>query len=217
LGDHAWTKVTCRPEHRAAFEEVGFDDESESLDSTLVPGALALVNDQANYAADSELREIAKKGIPFYAVHAAGDEYGEGCYAADGKRLIHVDCVRNGGPAVEVGDDGEPDADQLHLVHDYQEVLAAAKKAIAEGLPPGFRWKSADEILRAMDPALFREQRRLIIDLVESASKDRGDGGHRADLLDGLDSLLADLADFAHNVLGMNCLLEEPETQAEGE
>jgi hypothetical protein len=211
VGDHAWTKVTCRPEHRAVFEEIGFDDESESLDSTLVPGALALVNDQANYAADSEFRDIAKKGIPFYAVHAAGDEYGEGCYAADGKRLIHVDCVRNGGPAVEVGDDGEPDADQLHLVHDYYQVLAAAKKAIAEGLPPGLRWKSADEILKTMDPALFREQRRLVERLI--ADGRRGIVGPTnpadLDLLDGLGSMLDDVADFAHDVLGMDCLIEE--------
>jgi hypothetical protein len=211
VGDHAWTKVTCRPEHRTAFEEIGFDDESESLDSTLVPGALTLVNDQANYAADSEFRDIAEKGIPFYAVHAAGDEYGEGCYAADGKRLVHVDCVCNGGPAVEVGEDGEPDADQLHLVHDYQEVLAAAKKAIAEGLPPGLRWKSADAILRGMDPAAFRDQRRLLLALV-----DRGKSGSSneltaadADQLDGLESMLDDLADFAHDVLGMDCLIEE--------
>ena len=144
-------------------------------------------------------------------MHAAGDEYGEGCYAADGKRLVHVDCVCNGGPAVEVGDDGEPDADQLHLIHDYQEVLAAAKKAIAEGLPPGLRWKSADEILRGMDPAAFRDQRRLLLALV-----DRGKSGSSneltaadADQLDGLENMLSDVADFAHDVLGLDCLIEE--------
>jgi len=210
MGDFAWTKVTCRPEHRAVFEAIGFDDESEPAD---VPGALALVNSEANYAADSEFREIAAKGgIPFHAVHAAGGEYGDGRYACDGKRLVHVDCSYGGGfPVVEVDDDGGPNQDQLHVVHEYHEILAATKKAIAEGLPPGRRWKSADEILEAMDPPLFREQRRLLGRLIEDAraSITGPISAADVDLLDGLDSLLDDLGDYSHDVLGLDCLFED--------
>ena len=209
MGDCAWTKVTCRPEHRAAFEEAGFDDDSETAE---LPGAVTLVNSEANYGADSELREIAARGIPFYAVHASGGEYGDGRFACDGRRLIHVDCLHGGGlPVIEVDEDGTPDADQLHLVHDYHETLAAARKAIVEGLPPGRRWKSADEILKAMDPTLFREHRRRLGQMIEDARRSITGPISAADvdLLDGLESFLDDLADFANDVLGMNCLLED--------
>ncbi|MBN1772540.1 MAG: hypothetical protein JXB32_14820 [Deltaproteobacteria bacterium] len=213
MGDHAWTKVTCRPGDRAAFEEMGFDDDSEPPD---LPGAVTLVNDQANYACDSEFRDLAAKGIPFIAKHASGDEYGDGRYACDGRRLVHADCLHGGGfPAVEVDEAGQPDPDQLHLAHDYYDVSAAAKKAITAEVPPGCRWKSADDILRAMDPALFREQRRWFLAAVQAIRDgtlaDAGglDWESAGDLLDGLDSLLDDLADYAHDVLGMDCLLEE--------
>jgi hypothetical protein len=208
-------KVTCRPEHRAVFEAVGFDDEEPSE----LTGAVTLVDESANYANDSELREIARRGIPFIAKHANGDEYGAGFYVSDGRRLVEVECLHGGDlPAVEIGDDGEPDGDQMHGVHGFHEVLAAAKKAIAEGLPPGRQWKSADEILKGMDPTLFREQRRRLLALIEDARRSITGPISAADvdLLDGLDNLLSDLADFGHDVLGMDCLLEEPEQQAEG-
>jgi hypothetical protein len=209
VGDYAWTKVTCRPEHRAAFEAVGFDDDSEAAD---VSGAIALANSEANYAADSDFRDIAAKGIPFHAVHDAGGEYSAGRYASDGLRLVHVDTIDAGGfPAVEVDEGGEPNQDQLHLVHDYYQVLAAAKKAIVEGLPPGRRWQSADEILKAMDPGLFREQRRRLGQLVEDARRSITGPISAADvdLLDGLEAMLDDLADFSHDVLGLDCLLDD--------
>jgi hypothetical protein len=105
-------------------------------------------------------------------------------------------------------------------------VLAQAKKAIAAGAPPGRRWRSADEILKGMDPALFREQRRCLLRLLEEARRDTavpvstlnrpGLRAVDADLLDGLDSLLDDLSDFSHDVLGLDCLLEEAGPEGEG-
>jgi hypothetical protein len=172
-----------------------------------------------NYAGDSEMRELAAKGIPFHASHGGGYEYGDGSYACDGRHLVHVDCLHGGGlPAVEVNDAGSPNADQMHLVHEFGEVLAAAKRAIAAGLPPGLRWKSADEILKVMDPALFREQRWLLGRLVGDARRSRTGPIDAADvdLLDGLKSMLDDIADYSHDVLGMDCLLREREQQAEG-
>jgi hypothetical protein len=73
-----------------------------------------------------------------------------------------------------------------------------------------------------MDPALFREQRRWLLATVQAIRDgtltDAG-GLHwksAGDLLDGLDSMLDDLADFSHDVLGMDCLLEEAEPTGEG-
>lgn len=220
MSDCAWTKVTCRPEDRAVFEEYGFDDDSEPAD---LAGALALINEAANYGGDPAFREIAAKGIPFYAVHAAGDEYGGGFYACDGKRVVGVERLEGGDcPAVEVSESGEPDSDQLALVRDYYAVLAAAKRAISEGVSPGSRWKSADDILKGMDPALFAEQRRWLLIILESIREGTlsdADGLNlesAVDPLDGLMNLLDELTDYAHDVLGMDCLLEQPDPQPEG-
>jgi hypothetical protein len=199
--------LVCRKEHQTVFEAIGFRLEEKRPD-----GTVHMIDEQANYANDSDLRGLAGEGIPFHAENGPGGEYGDGRYACDGKRIVQVVCIQGGGPAVEVGEDGEPDSDQMHRVHDYFEVLAAAKRAIVEGLPPGRRWTSADEILRGMDSGLFREQRRLLGRLIEDAR--HGIAGPinaaDADLLDGLDGMLDDVADFAHDVLGLDCLLEEP-------
>ena len=213
MGDRCGMTLCCREEHRGILEEIGFHVVESGADGLHMEAA------EMNYGGDSEMRELAAKGIPFYSVHAAGAEYGDGRFACDGRSLIHVDCLHGGGPpAVEVDEHGDPDPDQLRLVSDYYAVLAAAKKAIAEGRPPGYRWKSADEILKGMDPALFREQRRRLGQLIEDArhSITGPISAADVDLLDGLDSMLADLADHAHDVLGLDCLLEESEPEPEG-
>ncbi|MBI5486486.1 MAG: hypothetical protein HY905_04060 [Deltaproteobacteria bacterium] len=213
MSDCCFMGLVCRKEHRADFEEMGFRLEEERPD-----GSVYMIDEQAGYANDSDLRGLAGKGIPFHAENGPGGEYGDGRYACDGHRVVQVDCIQGAGPAVEVGEDGEPDADQMHTVHDYYEVLAAAKQAMVEGLPPGRRWKSADEILKAMDPALFREQREALIRLAGEA----GEGiaaplrAAQVEKLDGLINLLDALADYAHDALGMDCLLEEPDQPDEG-
>jgi len=198
--------LVSRKEHQAVFEEIGFRIEEERPDRSVY-----MIDEQANYANDSGLRGLAGKGIPFHASNGPGGEYGEGCYACDGRRVVQVDCLQGGGPVVEVGEDYRLDGYQLQHVLDYYEVLAAAKKAIAEGVPPGRRWNSADEILQEMDPALFREQRRRLGQLVEDARRSITGpiSAVDVDLLDGLGAMLDDLADFAHDVLGMDCLVEE--------
>jgi hypothetical protein len=120
--------LACRREHRAVFEAIGFHVEEERDDGTVY-----MVDEQANYANDGDLRALAGKGIPFHAENGPGGEYGDGRYACDGRRVVQIECIQGGGPAVEVGEDGEPDADQLHDVHEYYRVLAAAKKAIVGG------------------------------------------------------------------------------------
>jgi len=69
-----------------------------------------------------------------------------------------------------------------------------------------------------MDPALFKEQRRCLLEMAgEVGGADAPDEGHRADLLDGLTNMLDDLADYGHDVLGMDCLLEERRAEGGGE
>jgi hypothetical protein len=128
VSDCCWISVTCRKEHRTVFEGMGFHVEEERDDGTVY-----MIDEQANYANDSDLRALAGRGIPFLAENGPGGEYGDGRYACDGQRVVQVDCIQGAGPAVEVGEDGEPDADQLHAVHDYHAVLAAAKKAVVGG------------------------------------------------------------------------------------
>jgi len=214
MSDCCYMSLVCRGEHLQVFEDMGFRVEEERADGTVY-----MIDEQANFANDSDLRGLEGRGIPFHAENGPGGEYGDGRYACDGERVEQVDCIHGGElPAVEVGEDGEPDADQLYVVHEYYGVLAAAKKAIGEASPPGRRWKSADEILKGMDPARFRDQRRLLLALVQRGKSGSSDEltAADADQLDGLESLLDDLADFAHDVLGMDCLIEDPEHQVEG-
>ena len=207
MSDCCFMSLVGRKEHQTVFEAIGFRLEEERPDGTVY-----MIDEQASYANDSDLRALAGKGIPFHAENGPGGEYGDGRYACDGRRVVQVNCMHGGEPAVEIGEDGEPDADQMHAVHDYYSVLAAAKKAMVEGLPPGRRWKSADEILKGMDPALFREQRRSLRWIIEDAGRNitRPISAADVDLLDGLESMLDDVADYAHDVLGLDCLLEEP-------
>lgn len=219
MSDRCWTKVICRPEHRALFEEEGFAEDPHEAPKDL-PGAIAMVNEGAIGAGDSLFRELAERGgVPFYATHGAGVEYGEGRYACDGKSLVNVDCTGGSCPVVEVGPDGVPNQDQMKNVAEYYNILTTAKDAIS-GLPrvrvpPERKWSSADEILEAMDPKLFREQRSWLLEVREAIQEgrliDTGDGewDEAVYALGGLVHLLDDVADYAHDVLGMDCLLEE--------
>ena len=214
MSDCCYMSLVGRREHQAVFEGMGFRLEEERPDGTVY-----MIDEQAGYANDSDLRGLAGKEIPFYAENGPGGEYGDGRYACDGHRVVQVDCMHGGEPAVEVGEDGEPDADQMHAVHDYYSVLAAAKAALGVKHPSVRRWKSADEILKAMDPALFREQREALIRF----ASDVGEGNTaplsaaQVEKLDGIINFLDEIADYAHDVLGMDCLLEEPsEPEPEG-
>ncbi len=126
MGDRCGMSLVCRPEHREILEEIGFYVVETRHDGLHMEAA------EMNYAGDSEMRDLAAKGIPFHASHGGGYEYGDGRYACDGRRLVHVDCLHGGGPpAVEVDEDGNPNADQMHAVHVFNDVLARAKQAIA--------------------------------------------------------------------------------------
>jgi hypothetical protein len=126
MGDQCWVGVTCRSADRASFEEVGFVVERGNDD-----GSVFLTNDSANYAADSGLRELGRRGIVFLASHGPGTEYRDGAYASDGQRFVHVDCLAGGLPAVEVDATGYPDADQLRAVRQYLAVAYTARKIVA--------------------------------------------------------------------------------------
>lgn len=126
MGDRCGMTLCCRPEHQGVLEEIGFHVVETRHDGLHMEAA------EMNYAGDSEMRDLAAKGIPFHASHGGGYEYGDGRYACDGRRLVHVDCLHGGGPpAVEVDEDGNPNADQMHAVHVFNDVLARAKQAIA--------------------------------------------------------------------------------------
>lgn len=133
MGDRTWTKVICCPEHQAVFEEEGFTRQ-EGEDPENLPGAIALISEEADYGSDTTFTEISEKGgVPFLASHGHGYEYGAGRSACDGRRVVHVECSHGiGFPTVEVPEDGHPDSQQLDLVREYYEVLAAAKEAISD-------------------------------------------------------------------------------------
>ena len=70
MSDCCWMSAVCRQEHQTVFEAIGFRLEEERPD-----GTVCMIDEQASYANDSDLRALAGKGIPFHAENGPGGEY----------------------------------------------------------------------------------------------------------------------------------------------
>ena len=71
---------------------------------------------------------------------------------------------------------------------------------------PAPRWTSADEILRAMDPRMFAQQRETLIN-ISAKAKEHAIGPCYESDIEGLLNLLDELADYTTDTLGMDCTI----------
>lgn len=70
---------------------------------------------------------------------------------------------------------------------------------------------TADELILQIDESLFRKQRQLLDDISSAAAIpiDVRLSPVQVELLEGLQNLLDNLADVAHDQFGADCLLEQ--------
>jgi hypothetical protein len=65
------------------------------------------------------------------------------------------------------------------------------------------------ELIKKIDGPLFKEQRQVIAELIDDAYQEESD--IRA--LEGLQNLLDEIADIAHDQYGIDCLLDMPDPE----
>lgn len=217
MADHCFLRVTCRPEDRAKFEALGFHNEFNHAEhNPLFPGSLTLICEEAPWGQWVELKKLAKDKVAFYV----DQDKGEGellplVRVSDGVDSSVMPVIEYGGdPAIEVEEDGPADYDveaarRFHRIKgNFMSIL------LREKMP-----ESADAILQSVDGPTFREQRRCLITLANMGNHPDAPNPGNLNLsdpgvlhdLNGLISFLDDLADYAHDKLGKDCLLEEKE------
>ena len=117
MGDRCRVVVTCRTADEALFREIGFGKEFDGDEPQ--NGVSELVDNEANYAAWSELRELAGKGIVFFGHHHEGVEYGPSKFASDGKAVHFVDVDWGGNVTIPV----KPGINGLRMDKKHQRAL----------------------------------------------------------------------------------------------
>lgn len=129
MSDRCYMRVTCRRADAALFLDEGFFEDGDE-------GApLAdLVDEEANYAHQSLLEDLARRGIEFYGWNAAGDDYGPARFhGADGVyRETETDSDLQ--PCVRVGEDGV-DPEEVAATVAYLRSEKALIARLAEPAP----------------------------------------------------------------------------------
>lgn len=214
MSDRFWMKITCREQDRATFEKLEFEEDGAEE----VKGALTMTTMCGSW---HDLELLSALAVPFFGVHEAGEDGAAGCFASYDGHYVHVAALRDYvfAPVVVVAPEGL-DSEAISHVNEYYKVLQKARLAIQASIPPGKRWDSADEILKGIDAAEFKEQRAWLTKvisaldrgfLVDSVAPNCINWKSAAEKLMGLQSLCDALADYAHDVLGKDCLFETKE------
>jgi hypothetical protein len=89
-------------------------------------GRVATLCDDAAEGCDALVR-LAETGIEFVGFHGAGDSFGPHAFAAHGGRIIYVEADRYGKLMVQVGDDGQPDAQKLQKAREFIAMRALVR------------------------------------------------------------------------------------------
>lgn len=89
MGDRCYMSVHCRREDRKRFEQLGFQVAWGEKETSPV---IELIDQEANYAHYGEM----PADIPYYGTWAAGDDYGPGNLACDGREYVEVPASNDG-------------------------------------------------------------------------------------------------------------------------
>jgi len=123
MGDRCYMSVTCRREDKARFEELGFELESESSPESLV---IEMVDQEANYAHYDKM----PVNLPYTANHSAGDNYGPGSIACDGKEYAEVACSSDGFVVAWDYKKSRPTTRSLNEIRQFIQIEQRANKLL---------------------------------------------------------------------------------------
>ena len=130
MGDRCSVEILCHQDDAKRFETLGFVQATWGAQ----PEHLArMFEEQADYAAESDLQALAKMGVVFIGASGAGDEYSAALFAGDGKRFVSVNSHSDridSKPVVEIDADGNADPAMMKAIKRYYRALKAAKKKL---------------------------------------------------------------------------------------
>jgi len=140
MGERCYSTLICAERDKDIFEKIGYRlEESKALsaDGREIPGAVVMVDEQANYGHYDELTALT--GIPFLACGSAcPGAYGDHLIVSDDKEWHHSEALHESNyPAVRVEfggvirDSEVDDARKYWRV--YSTAVAAIKKAALKG------------------------------------------------------------------------------------
>jgi hypothetical protein len=152
MGDRCYSTVVCGKRDKYVFEKMGYRlEESQALsaDGNEIPGAVVMVDEQANYGHYDELTALI--GIPFLVCGGScPGAYGDHLIVSDGKEWHHSEALHESNyPAVRVEyggvirDSEVDDARKYWMV--YTTAVAAIKRAALHGASPKLNEASSTE------------------------------------------------------------------------
>jgi len=133
MGDRCYSTVVCAERDIDIFEKMGYRvEESRALsaDGNEIPGAVVMVDEQANYGNYDKL--TALKGIPFLVCGSScPGAYGDHLIVSDGKDWHHSEALHESNyPAVRVEFEGVIRDSEVEDARKYWNVYSMAVAAI---------------------------------------------------------------------------------------
>jgi hypothetical protein len=152
MGDRCYSTLVCAERDKDVFEKMGYRlEESKALsaDGSEIPGAIVMVDEQANYGHYDELTTL--KGIPFLVCGSScPGAYGDHLIVSDGKEWHHCEALHESNyPAVRVEFGGVirgsevDDARKYWMV--YSTAVAKIKRAALRRTRPKLNETSSTE------------------------------------------------------------------------
>jgi len=96
-----------------------------------LPGCTTAWITEINYGGYDERHELARRGVPFFGHHSAGDDYGPLAFAACDGHLDEIDADHNGKPSVVVDEStGLPTQEAQELAKQYVARLKLTRQKL---------------------------------------------------------------------------------------
>ncbi len=138
MGDRCYSTLVCAKRDKDVFEKMGYRlEESQALsaDGNEIPGAVVMVDEQANYGNYDELTSLT--GIPFLVCGSScPGAYGDHLIVSDGKEWQYSEALHESNyPAVRVEFGGLIRAPELDDARRYWNLYSTAVAAIKSSAP----------------------------------------------------------------------------------
>ena len=133
MGDRCYSTLVCAERDKDVFEKMGYrleESKAMSVDGKEIPGAVVMVDEQANYGHYDELTMLT--GIPFLVCGSScPGAYGDHLIVSDGKKWHHSEALHESNyPAVRVEYGGMIRTSELDDAREYWTVYSMAVPAI---------------------------------------------------------------------------------------
>jgi len=138
MRDRCYSTLVCAKRDKDVFEKMGYRlEESQALsaDGNEIPGAVVMVDEQANYGNYDELTSLT--GIPFLVCGSScPGAYGDHLIVSDGKEWQYSEALHESNyPAVRVEFGGLIRAPELDDARRYWNLYSTAVAAIKSSAP----------------------------------------------------------------------------------